>query len=319
MAGTKISLVLGSGGARGLAHIGVLRCLADKGFAVDYISGCSMGALVGGIYAAGKLDTFAEWVSALTRRDVVRLLDWSFSEGAVFKGERIIDELRSLIGDLDIESLEIGFTAVATDLNTAREVWFSEGSLWDAIRASIAVPLVFAPVERDGRTLVDGGLVNPVPIAPTFNSHAPLTFAVNLNGADEDAGLDESPNGSDDGSAAGEPGPRDADAQAEADERAQAQPGALAAMRAKIAAYVDRISVDLPAVELPTPQALELALRSMDAMQTSISRMKLAAYSPDVLIAIPRNLATFFEFHRAQALIDYGYRATEKALCHAGY
>lgn len=315
MAGLRISLVLGSGGARGLAHIGVLRCLADKGVVVDYISGCSMGALVGGIYAAGKLDSFAEWVSALTRRDVMRLLDWSFSQGAIFKGERIIDALRKLVGERDIETLDIGFTAVATDLNSGREVWFSEGPLWNAIRASMAVPLVFSPVEHEGRMLVDGGLVNPVPIAPTFNSRAPLTFAVDLNGSPvdgppNDALLDDAL----DASAEDAPNVDET-----VDEPKLPAESTLSSMRSRIKQYMDKISVDLPTVELRAPQAFELALRSMDTMQTTISRMKLAAYSPQVLITLPGNLATFFEFHRAQEMIDCGYRATEAALQREGY
>jgi NTE family protein len=262
-----------------------------------------MGALIGGIYAAGELDSFAQWASALTRRDVMRLLDWSFSQGAIFKGERIIDELRKLVGERDIETLDIGFTAVATDLNSGREVWFSKGPLWNAIRASIAVPLVFAPVEHAGRLLVDGGLVNPVPIAPTFNSHAPLTFAVDLNGSRE-GGVDRHGR-SDGGESEGEP--------------AASDESTLSSLRSKIKLYIDKISADLPTVEWRVPQAFELALRSMDTMQTTISRMKLAAYSPQLIITVPGNLATFFEFHRAQEMIDCGYRATETALRREGY
>src|SRR5690606_4834385 len=138
----------GSGGARGLAHIGVIRCLEDKGYDIRYISSSSMGAVVGGIYAAGKLDVFAEWVSALQKLDVLWLLDWSLGGGAFFKGERIIQALTQLIGDREIEELPIGFTAIATELSTGREVWLNKGSLFEAIHASIAVPTLFAPVAR---------------------------------------------------------------------------------------------------------------------------------------------------------------------------
>lgn len=298
MSDKRISLVLSSGGARGLAHIGVLRCLEAHGYEIDYIAGSSMGALVGGIYAAGELDTYAEWVSALSRRDVVRLLDWSFSRGALFKGERVINELKSLIGEITIEDLEIGFTAVATDLNTEREVWLSSGPLWDAIRASIAVPLVFAPVERGAQRLVDGGLINPVPIAPTFHSSAPRTFAVDLNAREEgrfaEAAEDTGGTG--------------------ADESEPAAAAGLAGLRDRVGDFVDRVTGELPSMELRAPQALELALASMETMQSTISRMKLAAYTPQVLIKVPRKLASFFDFHRAEELISFGYEAAERAL-----
>jgi NTE family protein len=312
MAERRISLVLSSGGARGLAHIGVLRCLEKHGYEIDYISGSSIGALIGGVYAAGKLDIYADWVSALTRRDVMRLLDWSFTRGALFKGERIIEELKKLIGDVTIEELDIGFTAVAADLNTEREVWLSAGPLWDSIRASIAVPLVFAPVERGAQLLVDGGLINPVPIAPTFNSQAPTTFAVDLN-ARARGRMNE--DFTDDGGALVGPATAESESAAPIDDEREAERiGALSGLPARIRKFIDRVTDDLPTMELRTPQALDLALASMETMQSTISRMKLAAYAPQVLISVPRNLASFFDFHRAGELIEYGYVATERAL-----
>lgn len=254
-----------------------------------------MGALVGGIYAAGHLDTFADWAMRLNRRAVVRLLDWSFGSGAIFKGERIIAELRSLLGDCLIEDLPIGYTAVATDLEEMREVWFSRGPLWHAVRASIAVPLVFAPVMRDGRVLIDGGLINPVPIAPTFNGGAGATVAVDLNGArvrQEQAG------------------------------RAAAAPGAaehaewegVSALREHLPKVVAELVSAQPDAKARAPSAFELAMRSMEGMQATITRMKLAAYAPDLVIHVPRNLATFFEFHRAAELVEFGYQRTRRVL-----
>jgi len=179
---TTVSLVLGIGGARGLAHIGVIQWLTENGYDIRSIAGSSMGALVGGIYAAGKLEVYAGWVSALERMQVLRLLDPAFGRSGLFKGERLMGVLRKLIGDFDIENLPISFTAVATDLESGEEVWLREGKLFDAIRASIATPLVFTPFRYGGRMLLDGGLVNPVPIAPTLNDTTELTVAVNLNG-----------------------------------------------------------------------------------------------------------------------------------------
>src|SRR6266498_2400653 len=179
---TTVSLALGGGGARGLAHIGVIQWLTENGYDIRSIAGSSMGALVGGIYAAGKLEVYTEWVSALERMQVVRLLDPAFGRSGLFKGERIMGVLRELIGDFDIENLPVSFTAVATDLESGEEVWLREGKLFDAIRASIATPLIFTPFKHDGRMLLDGGLVNPVPIAPTHNDTTELTVAVNLSG-----------------------------------------------------------------------------------------------------------------------------------------
>ncbi len=178
----RVSLVPGSGGARGLAHIGVIEWLCAQGCVIESIAGTSMGALIGGIYATGKLDVYADWVRALERRDVIRLLDFSWQRAGLFKGERVVSALKSLIGEHDIGDLPISFTAVATDLESGKEVWLSKGPLFDAIRASIAIPTIFTPYEINGRTLVDGGLVNPVPIAPTLHDMTDLTIAVTLSG-----------------------------------------------------------------------------------------------------------------------------------------
>ena len=180
-----VSLVLGSGGARGHAHIGVIRALHETGFEVRNISGCSMGSVIGGIYAADKLDIYTDWAFQLKRSDVVKLLDFSFSLRSIFKGERIFDVLKELVGDRKIEDLDKRFTAVATSLDDEEEVWLNSGSLFTAMRSSTAVPGVFSPVQLNGRTLVDGGLVNPLPIAPTLNDTTDLTIAVNLAGIDD--------------------------------------------------------------------------------------------------------------------------------------
>ncbi|HEX6994468.1 MAG TPA: patatin-like phospholipase family protein [Gammaproteobacteria bacterium] len=291
MAHIPTSLVLGAGGARGLAHIGVIRCLEAHGYEIRYISGASMGALVGGIYAAGKLDTFADWVTALQRLDVLLLLDWSLN-GSLFKGERIIRVLRELVGDCRIEDLPIGFTAIATELSTGREMWLNRGPLFDAIRASIAVPTVFAAVTLENLVLVDGGLVNPVPVAPTLNVHTDVTIAVDLNAPDEP----------------------DAPVRI----RAGRQDASPSAHRQRILSFIDTL---LGTDASPTSTQLgfyDLAARSMDAMQRTITQLKLASYAPTLVIPIPGNLCGFFDFYRAQALIDYGYERTEQALATLG-
>lgn len=289
----KASLVLGSGGARGLAHIGVIRCLEERGYEIGYIAGSSIGALIGGIYAAGKLDDYADWVCELRKRDIVKLMDWSFSGGAMMRGERIISVLRDLIGEHQIEELPIGFTAVATEINDKREVWLNRGPLFDAIRASIAMPLVFAPVERDGMLLVDGGLVNPIPIAPTLNDESAWTIAVDLNARAEAVSLAEKAND-------------------EADESAAAESPVRAAITRFVAGLFAGDAEEKPDSE--QPNSLEIAMRSLDTMQTTISRMKIAAYAPRFIVNVPRNLCTMFEFHRAEELIEFGFKRASEML-----
>jgi len=182
-----VALALGAGGAKGLAHIGAIEEIERHGYQIVAIAGTSMGALVGGIYAMGKLEAYRDWVSALAKMDVLKLVDWTFSGGGLIKGERIIGTLRELIGDAQIEDLPLAYTAVATDLDREREIWLTRGSLFDAIRASIAIPTVFRPQLLDGRRLVDGGLLNPVPVTPLIREPADYLFAVSVDGAIEAA------------------------------------------------------------------------------------------------------------------------------------
>ena len=180
-----VSLVLGSGGARGLAHIGVIHWLEQNGYKIESISACSMGALIGGVYAAGRLDEFETWVRAITRFDIVSMLDLSWSKTGLVKGDKIINTLTELVGDMVIEDLPITYTAVAADILNEKEVWMNSGRLFDAIRASISLPLFFTPFRHDGVDLIDGGVLNPVPIAPTFSDSTDLTIAISLGGKPE--------------------------------------------------------------------------------------------------------------------------------------
>lgn len=257
--GKSVALVLGSGGARGLAHIGVISYLRSLGIQIDYISGCSMGALVGGIFAAGELDAYEAWVRKLERKDVIGLLDLSFGFQGLFKGERIIGALREITGEHNIEDLDIGFTAVATDLLEQREIWLNTGPLFDAVRASMAIPTIFTPWEYKGRVLVDGGLLNPLPIAPALNHATDLIIVVNASGR-----------------------------------------------RSR--------SLDVEEREISVPGIFDAMAMTMDTMQNAIARLKLAAYSPDVVIEIPRDACSFYEFYRAAELIELGAEAAASSL-----
>jgi len=177
-----VSLVLGSGGARGLAHIGVIKWLEENNYEIKSIAGCSIGSLIGGAYAVGKLDILEQWMCSITKSDILSMLDLSWDGGGLFKGDKMIETLTNLIGNTRIEDLPIPYTAVATDVNAEKEVWLNSGSLFEAIRASVSLPLFFTPVDYNGVKLVDGGVLNPVPIAPTFNDNTDLSIAVNLGG-----------------------------------------------------------------------------------------------------------------------------------------
>ncbi len=284
----SISLVLGSGGARGHAHIGVIRAIEERGLEIGNIAGTSMGAVIGGIYAADELDTYVDWAYRLQRSDVVKLLDLSFSRLSLFKGERIITVLKELVGDRQIEELDRGFTAVATDVDDQREVWLTRGSLFAAIRASTAVPGVFSPVRHEGRLLVDGGIVNPIPIAPTLTDSTDLTIAVNLSGLSENY----------------EPPGESSRKESDNDEDGY---------REKIAQFIGSLLSD-DEDEQAQPDAADLLVKSIDIMQGGIARLKLAAYTPDKVIEIPRDACSFFEFHRAEEMAELGYRQTRKAL-----
>jgi len=288
---TSVSLVLGSGGARGLAHIGVIEWLEESGYAIQSISGSSMGALVGGIYAAGKLDTYKQWVTALDRTDVVRMLDLSFGWSGLLKGERIINKLRDLIGDCDIDDLPIAYTAVASDVERGKEVWLSRGSLFDAIRASIAVPLVFTPYEVNGRKLLDGGLLNPLPVAPTLRDQHDITIAVNV-----DARPDRTP-AAEAATAPLQPAHRGPAAE---------DGGDPDSYRERLQTFIQDLQGRFTAHNEDEWGFFDVMTLSIETMQSSMVRMKTAAYTPDYTLQITRDAARAYEFYRAAELIQIG-------------
>ncbi|WP_051368882.1 patatin-like phospholipase family protein [Psychromonas arctica] len=287
-----ISLVLGSGGARGLAHIGIIKWLVENNYQIKSISGCSIGALIGGVFAAGKLDEFEQWVCGLSKLDIISLLDLSWSTSGLLRGDKIIDTLFKLLGDQTIEALPLQFTAVAADIKNEKEVWINSGCLFDAIRASISLPLFFTPVERKGVQLIDGGVLNPVPIAPTFSDNTDFTVAVNLGGVID---LDRV-----------EP-----DTLIDVVESIEDLP-----LQQKIGHYIKQFGDNLALTNSkpPTWKAYDVADQAFDAMQSTIARLKLAAYPADYNIVIPRNACGTLEFDRAKEMIALGYQSAQKAL-----
>jgi NTE family protein len=286
---TTISLGLGSGGARGYAHIGILRWIEESGHRIGAIAGSSMGALVGGAYAAGRLDDFEAWARAIRKSDILGLVDVVFGKSGLVRGERLMEALREFVGDERIEELRVPFTAVASDVERETEVWLSSGSLYDAVRASISIPLLFVPHRVAGRNLLDGGILAPVPVAPTFDHRADVSVAVNLTGPVDDEWV----------------------AAHEAPAREEDDRGA---MRRVIDRFLDAVEERANGDDGSEPSMLHVAADVVDAMQGAIARMKLAAHPPDLEISIPRNAARVLEFDRAHELIQMGHRAAAEQL-----
>jgi NTE family protein len=283
-----VRLILGSGGARGLAHIGVIKELERRQCEITEIIGCSMGALIGGFYCAGKLDAYEKWVCNLDKWDVFRFLDISLTNrDGIMKGDLIFETLRELTGDKKIEDLPIPFTAVATDIGKRQEVWLDSGDLFDAIRASIAVPGVFTPKRLNGRMLVDGGLLNPLPGAPHDAEQNSVTIAVSLSGRDMTEPLGPNP--------------------------PELPESRIDRYRKAVDEFLETAQ-DALGLENHTEQNEEenelsltgVMLGMFDTMQSQIARYRLASYPPDVLIEIPGNVCQTHEYFKARALIYAG-------------
>jgi NTE family protein len=327
----RIALVLGSGGARGYAHIGVIEELEARGYEIACIAGCSMGAVVGGIYAAGKLKEYREWTQSLDYLDVLRLLDVSFRLGAI-RGEKVFGRIREMVGEINIEELPIPFTAVATDLTNQQEIWFQEGCLHQAMRASAAIPSLFTPVIQGNRMLVDGSLLNPLPIVPVVSSHCDLIVAVNLNSAHQqhyELPLIERPpalKGRFDllMSSLGSRLPSfkrkhgDDDELLLDDHSDLLQPEAINPWQQNARGSkpaTPKSASGSRVAELSGPGSLlELINQSFEVMQTSLAQYKIAGYPPDILINVPKRVCRFFEFYKAPELIMLGRQIASDTL-----
>jgi NTE family protein len=311
----------------------VIEELEARGYNIACIAGCSMGSVVGGIYAAGKLKEYSDWTQSLDYLDVLRLLDVSFRLGAI-RGEKVFGKIREIVGEINIEDLAIPFTAVATDLTNQQEIWFQEGCLHQAMRASAAIPSLFTPVVQGKRMLVDGGLLNPLPIVPVVSSHCDLIIAVNLNSTNQQH------------------------YQLPVIERPPALKGRLDLLMNSLGSRLptfrrkhgedDELLMEEPSHEQPNPwlqrpveptpaegqsasatksasgsrvahlsgpaSLLELINQSFEVMQTSLAQYKIAGYPPDILINVPRRACRFFEFYKAPELIMLGRQIARDTL-----
>lgn len=334
--GKTVALTLGSGGARGYAHIGAIEILCERGYEIIAISGCSMGALIGGVYATGKMKDYKDWVTGLGQFDVLKLLDVTFNSVGAIRGEKIFSVVREMIGDTRIEDLPLAYTAVATDLLGHKEIWFQEGPLDQAIRASVAIPSVVTPLVLNGRVLVDGALLNPLPIIPTISSHADIVVAVNLSGEDDrsnritaadlqsalagDSNTDEwvdkirgkasrwfdwdalktfkakRDKSSGDASSAEEK-------LGEAVARKEAEAKREADKKTPEKKSEDHETIDWDKLGIGKFDVMNLTI---ETMQSALAQYKLAGYPPDLLVNIPKNASRSYDYHRAPELIQLG-------------
>ena len=303
--GKKAALVLASGGSRGLAHIGAIEVLEERGFHITSVSGASMGALVGGIYAAGGLDAFKEWMKTVDRMKVFNLMDFTIGNGGFVKGEKVIDELKSIIPDRMIEDLPIPFTAVATDILHRREVVFDRGSLYDAIRSSISLPSVFTPNRIGDMLLIDGGVVNPVPVNRVPRTSGDILVAVDLNGPFEEKEEDDEP------------------------EHRKGR------MRQRLEQIVDTVIDKVRKEEVDRELRagrddekeeddsgmgiVSILNQSSGMMIQTNADLTLKLYPPDVLVRIAKNAYSTMEFYKYDEIVALGRQKMEAALDAAGF
>ena len=330
----RVALVLGSGGARGYAHIGVIEEIERRGYDIACIAGCSMGAVVGGIYAAGKLDEYRNWIESLDYLDVLRLVDVSFRLGAI-RGEKVFGQIRKIVGDINIEELRIPYTAVATDLTNQQEIWFQEGCLHQAMRASAAIPSLFTPVMQGNRMLVDGSLLNPLPIVPVVSSHCDLIVAVNLSSTLQShyqLPVIQRPaafKGRFD-NLMSSLGSRIPFRNKHAEQLLNLEQEMLSPLEEpQRNPWLDSTQPARPGAQEGSPKSatgsviidnvgpaslLDLINQSFEVMQTSLAQYKIAGYPPDILINVPKRVCRFFEFYKAAELIELGRIITRDTL-----
>ena len=278
-----VSLVLSSGGARGLAHVGVIEELERRGYAIGEIAGCSAGALVGGMYAAGKLPEFKDWICNLDRVDVFSLMDFTFSSRGFIKGEKVYQALKKVVPDQNIENLPIRFSCNAVDVNSGKEHVFSQGSLYKAIRASGSIPSVFLPAQIDKRNFIDGGVLNPVPISLISDPHKTLIVVVNTNSLAEHF-LPPAHKKS-------------------IQKKSMTMPGWLMDYQNKMKQYFPE---EIKKVQQRRYSAMELVTRSFDLLQDRYCQLLLENYKVEVEIKVASIQAGTLEFHRAAELIEVG-------------
>lgn len=282
--GNDISLVLASGGARGLAHIGVIEEIENQGYNISSIAGSSMGALIGGVYASGKLPEFISWIQGYNKQRILGLMDLTISANGIVKGDKILKALKKIVPENKIENLRIPYVAVATDIISHHEVVFSSGSLYDAIRASISIPSFFKPCKRNNMVLVDGGVINPLPIDCAKRKAGDLLVAVDVN------------------------------APIEMKKQYIKEQKLTHSNSIKLIDRILQIPDEILKWDIIDLNYYTLLAQSSRVMIQRITELNLELHKPDVLIEIPMNACRALEFHRFNEMIEIGRTAAKKAL-----
>ena len=281
----KVALVLGSGGARGTAHIGVIRELVKQGYEITSISGTSMGALVGGVYAAGKLDEYEAWLCSLSKMRVFNLVDFTLSTSGIIKADKVLKEIQKFIPDQKIEDLPIKYAAVATDIRQGKEVVITTGSLYEAIRASISIPMVITPLQKNDTLFVDGGILNPVPVNRVFRNEGDMLIAVDVN-----AQIPYSK-------------PKNENTDWGYFEKLTS---------GKLSVFQKKLTKHIPVHKKEGMGYFSLIGETSGLMLSQISKLTLELNPPDILIEISRDTCGTFDFYKATELIKIGESTAKK-------
>jgi len=274
-----VALVLSSGGSRGLAHIGVINELTEQGFHISSVSGSSIGSVIGGLYAMGKLQEYTEWVRTLNKKDVWGFMDFSITTHGLLKGERVFDKMKTFIPDMNIEDMPIPLAVVATDILNEKEVVFTKGSFYKAIRASIAIPAIFTPVKYSGSILVDGGVLNPVPIEQVARQNGDMLIVVNLYG-----------------------------------EKKHDIPKEKNTEKGYLNRLTKTLSTLISTGDKQSVGYYSLLNSTSSAMIHRIANMSIEKYKPDLVINIPYDSANTFDFYKAKELKKKKKNAAKKAI-----
>ncbi len=283
----NVSLVLSGGGARGVAHIGAIEELENQGFVIKSIAGTSMGSLVGAVYAVGKMQEYKNWIYTLDKLDVLKLIDFTFSLQGLIKGDRVFEKMKQFIPDLNIEELKIHYVATATDISSSKEVIFTKGSIYDAVRASIAIPTVITPVETDDSILVDGGVINPVPINHVKRTKDDILIVVYVN--------------------ADIPVYKPVILKNKKDKK-------QSVYLQRIKEFQSHLTKINPLDKNDKIGYFNLINKTLSLLTHQISKMTMEKYPPDILINVSRQTCGVFDFYRAEELVEIGRHATEKSV-----
>ena len=279
-----ISLVLSSGGSKGLAHIGAINELEKQGFQISSVSGSSIGSVIGGLYAMGKLPEYTDWVKTLNKKAIWGLMDFTISTYGLLKGEKVFDKMKTFIPDMPIEKMNIPFAAVATDILNEKEVVFKSGSFYEAVRASVAIPTILTPVKHKGTILVDGGILNPVPIEHVARNENDILVVVSLYGEKKD--IDKKSTITKD----------------------------KTQISSKFTGLFKNISRVMNTGDKKSLGYFSLLNASTSAMVHKMAKQNIEKYKPDIIISIPYDTSGTFDFHKAEKLIKMGESAANKEI-----